>query len=69
MGADGLMDHPSGDGADAFDEADKPHTLDGAKKEKLSDADYSKLYSDADGRYAKMLAILVAQAKKPKTGS
>jgi hypothetical protein len=71
QGADGLMERATGDGADSFDEADKPHTLDGAKKEKTSDAEYAKLYSGADDRYAKMLAALVAQAKqpKPKAGS
>ncbi|MEP6916470.1 MAG: hypothetical protein ABJC89_12525 [Acidobacteriota bacterium] len=66
QGADGLMVRASGDGADSFDEADKPHILDGAKKEKTSEAEYAKLYADADERYAKMLAVLVGQAKQPK---
>ena len=70
-GADGLMDHAVGGGVDAFDQADKSHSLGGAKKEKTTEAEYTKLYTSADDRYAKMLAVLLAQAKqpKPKSGS
>lgn len=71
QGADGLLAKPSGDnGADSWDEGDKSVAFDGDwKKAKLSEADYMKTFSDADDRYAKLLSMLVAQAKKAKAGS
>ena len=71
QGADGLVAKPSGDSAaDSFDEGDKSVAFDGDwKKAKISEADYTKAFADADDRYAKMLAMLVAQAKKGKAGS
>jgi hypothetical protein len=70
--ADGLNWRPNGDdGADMWDEGDKSTAFDGEwKKAKMSEADYTKAYTDADERYAKMLSLLLAQAKqKSKPGS
>lgn len=71
QGADGLAAKPSGDNAaDSWDEGDKSVTFDGDwKKAKVSEADYTKTFNDADDRYAKILSMLVAQAKKAKAGS
>ena len=70
-GADGLRAKPDGDqAADTYEQSDKTVSFDGdAKKAKMSDADYTKAYSDADERYAKMLSTLTAQAKGKKSGS
>ena len=70
-GADGLRAKPDGDqAADTFEQSDKTVSFDGdAKKAKMSDADYTKAYSDADERYAKMLSTLTAQVKGKKAGS
>lgn len=70
--ADGLMPKLSGDSsaADSFDEGDKSVSFDGDwKKAKITEADYNKAFADADDRYAKLLSMLVAQAKKSKAGS
>ena len=72
QGADGLMPKLSGDSsaADSFDEGDKSVSFDGDwKKAKITEADYTKAFADADDRYAKLLSMLVAQAKKSKAGS
>ena len=57
---------PDGDdGADVWDEGDKSLAFDGDwKKAKISEADYTKAYTEADERYAKMLSLLLAQAKQ-----
>jgi hypothetical protein len=39
------------------------------KKAKIPEADYTKAFASADDRYTKMLSMLVAQLKKPKSGS
>lgn len=71
QGADGLVAKPSGDAAaDSCDEDTKSVSFDGDwKKAKISEADYTKAFSDADDRYAKMLSMLLAQVKKAKSGS
>jgi hypothetical protein len=72
QGADGLAPKLSGDSsaADSFDEGDKSMSFDGDwKKAKISEADYTKAFAAADDRYAKMLSMLVAQARKAKAGS
>ena len=71
QGADGLVAKPGGDhAADSFDEGDKSVSFDGDwKKAKISEADYTKAFATAEARYAKMLSILAAQAKKAKAGS
>ena len=70
-GADGLRAKPDGDqAADTVERADKTVVFDGEpKKAKMSEADYTKAYADADERYAKMLSALVAQVKGKKSGS
>ena len=70
-GADGLRTKPDGDqAADTFEQSDKTISFDGdAKKAKMTDADYTKAYADADERYAKMLSALVAQVKAKRAGS
>jgi hypothetical protein len=70
--ADGLMPKLSGDSSapDSFDEGDKSMAFDGDwKKAKITETDYTKAFADADDRYAKLLSMLVAQAKKSKAGS
>jgi hypothetical protein len=72
QGADGLTPRPNGDQpADSWDEKNKTLTFDGEwKKAKVTEADYTKSFSDADDRYAKMLSTLLAQAKgQKKAGS
>lgn len=71
QGADGLVAKPSGDAAaDSCDEDTKSVSFDGDwKKAKISEADYTKAFSQADEQYAKMLSMLLAQAKKGKAGS
>ena len=72
QGADGLLPKLSGDSsaADSFDEGDKSVSFDGEwKKAKISEADYNKAFADADDRYAKLLSMLVSQARKAKAGS
>ena len=71
QGADGLVAKPSGDqAADSCDEDTKSVSFDGDwKKAKIAEADYTKAFADADDRYAKMLSMLLAQAKKAKSGS
>ncbi len=67
VSCDGLMFKGSGDGAaDSWDFANKSLTFDGHKKAKMSEDDYSKAYSSADEQYARILSLLLAQAK-PKT--
>ena len=71
-GADGLTAKPGDGPADTWDEGDKTLAFDGDwKKAKIAEADYTKLYSDADERYSRMLSALVAQARqlKGKAGS
>jgi len=71
QGADGLSAKPSGDNAaDSWDEGDKSVTFDGDwKKAKVTEADYTKTFNDADDRYAKILSMLLTQAKKARSGS
>jgi hypothetical protein len=70
-GADGLRVKPEGDqAADTVERGDKTVVFDGEpKKAKMSEADYTKAYADADERYAKMLSMLIAQVKGKKAGS
>jgi hypothetical protein len=70
-GADGLRPKPEGDqAADTYERSDKTINFEGdPKKAKMTDADYTKAYADADERYAKMLSALLAQVKGKKPGS
>lgn len=64
--ADGLIAKPSNDApADAWEHGAKSILFDGDwKKVKQSEADYMKAYSDADAKYADMLSVLLAKAKR-----
>ena len=53
---------------DAWEQANKTLAFDGQKKAKMSEEDYTKAYSEADEHYARILSLLIAQAK-PKTGT
>ena len=69
VAADGLAFKANGDLAtDSCDFADKSVSFMGHKKAKMSEEDYTKAYSEADQQYARILSLLLAQAK-PKTGS
>ena len=71
QGADGLVAKPGGDqAADSFDEGRQV----GVVRRRLEEGEDRRggLHEgirDADDRYAKMLSMLVAQAKKAKAGS
>jgi len=65
---DGLAFKPHRDDpADTWENGDKMHSFDGAKKAKLSDEVYAQAYQEADTQYARILELLLAQAK-PKVG-
>jgi hypothetical protein len=67
-GANGMIFKPNGDdlGADSWEQDNKTLSFDGKWKDaKLSEDEYTKRYSAADARYAEILALLTAQAKKP----
>jgi hypothetical protein len=66
MGADGLKPDKDESRFDTCDMGARSLTFDGDwKKQKLaSEADYTKAFGEADAKYAKMLAALIAQAKK-----
>lgn len=62
--ADGLVLKPVNNGpADSWEFGTAKHEFAGAKKAKLKDDEYQKAYSDADTRYARVLSLLIAQAK------
>ncbi len=66
MGCDGLKAKKDEGRFDTFDMGGKSYVFDGDwKKQKMgSEDEYVKVFADADARYAKMLAALIAQAKK-----
>ena len=53
---------------DSWEYENKTQAFEGSRKAKLSDELYAKAYQDADAQYARILALLLAQAK-PKGGS
>jgi len=66
-GADGLKsDHENNKAADSIDQGGKQSRFDDdwRKDQKLSDADYKKLFDDADKLYCRLLTALIAEAKK-----
>jgi hypothetical protein len=70
--ANGMIFKPNGDdlGADSWEQNNKTVSFDGKWRDaKLSEDEYTKKFSDADARYAAILALLTAQAKKDGTGS
>jgi hypothetical protein len=69
VSCDGLSFKPEGEApADTWERNNKTQIFEGAKKSKLSDEQYAKAYSEADAQYARILALLLAEAK-PKVGS
>jgi hypothetical protein len=67
IGADGLRVKGAkrDDPIDVRDAGGKPFRFDGNwREDKMSEADYMKMYSEADGQYAQMVALLLAEAKK-----
>ncbi|HZR23977.1 MAG TPA: hypothetical protein VFA59_10345 [Vicinamibacterales bacterium] len=66
VGADGLK--PKGgdnQGVDTVDDGGKTMAFDGDwKKQKISEQDYQKAFSNADGKYSQILTALIAQLKK-----
>ncbi len=67
LGADGLKaTHPDNVGFDSM-EQDGKRTLfddDWRKTQKLSEEEYGKVFAQADALYARILQLLIAQAKK-----
>src|SRR5262245_8428069 len=66
MNCDGLASKPDGDAAPDSWEAGKQNvSFDGEwRKAKLSEEEYMKAFSQADEQYAKIIALLTAQAKQ-----
>jgi len=69
-GANGFALKPSSGGAaDTYEKNSKTTVFDGAwKKAKIAELDYMKSFTEADEQYARVLTLLIAQAK-PKTDS
>ena len=65
-GADGMKaKNQDGQAFDSYESGGKSLTLDGDwKKQKLTEQDYMKAFSDADEHYSQMLTALLAQLKK-----
>jgi hypothetical protein len=63
VNCDGLIARPAENtGADSYSMGQKGTTFDGEwKKAKMSEADYTKTYSDADAAYAHALQLLINQ--------
>jgi hypothetical protein len=63
--ADGLVARPKGDApADSIERNAATVSFDGEpKKAKMSDADYSKAFQEADAAYAQILQVLIAKLK------
>ena len=71
QGANGLVRDPGNEPADSWEQGNKSTSFDGDwKKAKLpSEQEYNKTFADADARYAHMLTLLAAEAKKNGSGS
>ena len=69
-GANGFVLKPAGGGAaDTYEKNSKTTVFDGGwKKAKIAELDYVKTFTEADEQYARVLALLLAQAK-PKSVS
>jgi hypothetical protein len=69
LNADGLVAKPDDNvGFDTFETSDGRMSFDGEwKKQKLSEDDYRKKFSDADALYSKMLHALLSHIKSPAT--
>lgn len=66
QGGNGLVFKPDNDQpADSWEQANKTTSFDGEwRKAKITEEEYTKIYSAADARYAHILTLLAAQAKK-----
>lgn len=67
IGADGLKARAAkrDDPVDVRDAAGKAFRFDGNwRREKLSEADYMKIFDEADAHYAQMVGLLLAEAKQ-----
>jgi hypothetical protein len=67
IGADGIKVKGAkrDDPIDMRDAGGKPFRFDGNwREDKMSEADYMKMYAEADGHYAQMVSLLLAEAKK-----
>ncbi|NUR53850.1 MAG: hypothetical protein HOQ29_05360 [Acidobacteria bacterium] len=69
MNADGLVARPSeNQGMDSFESGAKQVTFDGDwKKAKMSEAEYTKAFSEADAAYARAIDLLLTQLKASGT--
>lgn len=69
LNADGLVAKPDDNvGFDTFENSDGRMSFDGEwKKQKLSEDDYRKKFSDADALYTKLLQALLSHMKSPAT--
>lgn len=64
ISADGLAFKPAnGIPGDSWEHGTTNFAFEGAKKAKLKDEEYTKTYSQADAEYARMLSLLILQAK------
>ena len=68
VSADGLVFKADETAADSWEQSNTTITFDGWKKAKMKEEEYVKAYAQADEHYARILSLLVAQAK-PKSGS
>lgn len=65
MGTAGLSDRKANGFFDTWTQGDKQVVFDGDwDKQKISEADYLKLFTAADEQYTKLLGALLAEAKK-----
>ena len=71
QGANGLVRDSGNDPADSWEQGNKSTSFDGDwKKAKMaSEVEYNKTFADADARYAQILTLLTAEAKKSGSGS
>jgi hypothetical protein len=66
-GADGFKtDHDTNKAADSIEQGGKTSKFDDdwRKEQKVADADFKKLFDDADKSYCRLLTLLIAEAKK-----
>ena len=68
VSADGLSFKSDHGAVDSWEQANKTITFGGWKKAKMKEEDYAKAYAEADQYYARILSLLLAQAK-PKSRS
>ena len=62
---DGLVAKPGDNAADSWEQGTTNTVFDGDwKKAKISEDDYTKAFTGADDRYARILTLLAEQAKK-----